>query len=256
MIILEKEDKNKINLINKIKEIIAKFINNNDNIEYLIDALYDLKFSNLDIFYEIILFSIENLYKLGNKFLEEKKNYSRYYSKTLYNKAEKMKSYINEEPGIKMNKELVLKYDEIEKNYSTKKEEIDSFAFIIEDKIKQNNIINYYNTGFELIDNIISQDMTNIDEENIKLIVDIYQEMVDSLSKGPISVLEVFCLIKIIEINFKIFKNNKFQLYDTLNERINYILKNLEENYDIKDEWFKHLIEINEEIKNKKKELI
>ena len=79
--------------------------------------------------------------------------------------------------------------------------------------------------------------------------------MVDSL-RNQNSEAKAFCLGNIIIINFTIFKNYDFKLYDRLNNRIDYILDRLEEDDDQpKPKWYKNLMEVNEKIEIKKKEV-
>ena len=64
--------------------------------------------------------------------------------------------------------------------------------------------------------------------EDTYLMVDIYQEMAESLSKGEITEAEAYIRANIIIINFTVFKNIDFSLYDRLNRRINDIYERLE----------------------------
>ncbi len=113
-------------------------------------------------------------------------------------------------------------------------------------------------TGFTLVNKLISQDIMKVDD--IYLILDIYQEMVDSQSKGPGNKAEAFILYNIIAINFILFKKYKkedIKLYDKLNGRIKYICEELDidEEDEEKPKLLEKLLEINKKIEQKRKEL-
>ena len=249
MIILDDEDKYTPEIIIKIKEIMPKFIN--DNIENLIDVFKELKSFKPKKYIEIVLFSAELLYKEGDKILNERKQFCRYYSKKFYQKAENIKKLIDEELIKKMDINLNICYTEIKKKYENKIAEINSFVNIIQDQVEGKKPPIFTNTGFTLVNKLISQDIMKVDD--IYLILDIYQEMADSLSKGPIKEAEAFILYNIIAINFKLFKKFKkedLELYDKLNGRIKYICEELEidEDDEEKPKWLEDLLEINRKI--------
>ena len=249
MIILDDEDKYTPEIIIKIKEIMPKFIN--DNIENLIDVFKELKSFKPKKYIEIVLFSAELLYKEGDKILNERTQFCRYYSKKFYQKAENIKKLIDEELIKKMDIKLNICYTEIKKKYENKIAEINSFVNIIQDQVEGKKPPIFTNTGFTLVNKLISQDIMKVDD--IYLILDIYQEMADSLFKGPIKEAEAFILYNIIAINFKLFKKFKkedLELYDKLNRRIKFICQELEidEDDEEKPKWLEDLLEINRKI--------
>ena len=248
IIILDKENKVTPELINKIQEELRKYIN--DNIEYLLECFSILKDEKPKKYTEIIIFCIELLYKEGDKILEERKKYCRYYSKKFYYKAENIKKYITEEIKNKIDIKLEKKLKEIEKNYGTKVAEIDSFVKIIKDQVeKKDSQFIPAKSGFTAFKNIL------LKEEDAYLIVDIFQEMAESLSKGQFLESEAFCRANIIKINFSIFHNYDFKLYERLNRRIEFIYDRLDIDEDDEPEWHKQLTQINEEIEAKKKQI-
>ena len=221
IIILDKDDKNTPDIINKIKEVIPKFMN--DNIENLFESFEELKNNKQKKYIEIILFTVEMLYKEGDKILEEGKQYARYYSKKFYQKAENIKKYINEDLKKHMDYKLTNKMNEIEKNNKTKVTEIDSFVKIIKDQVEgKNTPFIPKKSGFTSFNQFLKR------SEDTHLMVDILQEMADSLLKGKITETEAYCRANIIKINFTVFKNYDFKLYERLNNRIEYIYDRLE----------------------------
>ena len=248
IIIIDKEEKYTENIINKIKELMPKY--KNDNIEYLLESFIELKNENPKKYIEIILFCAEMLYQKGDKILEERKKYARYYSKKFYQKGDIIKKIIDDDLIQKMDYILDAKFKEIEKNYGSKVAEIDSFVNVIKEQIDgKDTPFLPQKSGFTSFGNMIMQTEDNY------LIVDIYQEMAESLSKGEITEAEAYIRANIIIINFTIFKNYDFSLYDRLNRRINYIYERLDIEEEDEPNWHKTLEEINAQIDKKKKEL-
>ena len=250
LIIIFKENNSKeSDLINKIKEIIPKF--KNDNIEILLEAFIELKKERPKQYIEIILFCLEILYKEGDKILEEGKKNSRYYSRKFYQKAENIKKLIDENLKKLSSTKQEQKLEEIEKQYGAKVAEIDSFVKIIKDQIKQKNTPYVpKNSGFTTI-------RKKLQSEDMFFVVDILQEMADSLSKGEPSEVEAYILTNIIKINFCDFENYDFEIYKSLNRRIGHICKKLEieDDDDNEPDWHKQLRQVNEEINQREKEI-
>ena len=261
IIILDTEDKNSNDILNKIQNEIPNFIN--DNIEDIIESFEELKIHKPKKYMELILYIVEILYKEGDRILKERKKYAKYYSTKFYKKAEQIKKIIDENENLKRQMDLKLKtrFIEIEENYGTKLSEIKAFACLIKDELEKKDTEFLPKTGLTIIRNKIKT------AEDIYFIIDIYQEMANSFSKSKVpSEIHAYCLANIIKINFEIFKNYDFQFYKILNGKINYILDRLaQENEDDDDdddnekkpkpEWYQQLMEVNQKIDKKKKEI-
>ena len=251
-IILDKEDKQTKEIINKIKEMIPKFIN--DNIENLIDIFNGLKTIKPKVYIEIVLFSAEILYKEGDRILEERKHYARYYSKKYYQKAEKIRKLINGDLEKKMSLDLTKNYKNLMKNYESKVEEINAFVNIIKDQIEGKKPP-FFKTGMTTVGKFLSQNLNELDIDTLYLILDIFQDMAESFGKGDPSKAEAFCLINIITINFSIFhkyEDSDIKFYNKLIDRIQFICEKNGIDPDEKEtqpEWYKHFMDISEEIK-------
>jgi hypothetical protein len=121
------------------------------------------------------------LYQEGDQILEERKKYARYYSKKFYQKGDNIKKIIDDDLIQKMDYKLDAKFKEIEKNYGSKVAEIDSFVNVIKEQINgKDTPFLPQKSGFTSFGNMIMQ------TEDTYLMVDIYQEMAESLSKGEI----------------------------------------------------------------------
>ena len=263
ILMLETNNQNIENIVTKIKEILPKFIN--DNIENLIDIFDEVKIKKPKIYIDIIFFCTDLLYQEGDKILNEKKPYSRYYSKKFYLKARKIKNYFENDEKLKtkLNSILNSKHKELEK-YNGKVEEIDSFVESIKNLVQQKNIPYLPNKrGFTKFNNQIQKCLEDLYEvNNVYFLLDILQEMVDSLYlSNEVSEVEAYCLATIIKINFCVNKNYDFKLYEGLMDRINYIYKKLyeeehEDDEEIKEpSWHKEFIKLTKEIKQKKLEM-
>lgn len=249
IIILYNEDSSGKEYINKIMDIIKKFIN--DDIETLLESLDDLKDKSPNSYIEIILNTVEILYEEGDKIVSEKKEFSCYYSRKLYRKANNIKNYIDEKLKEEINIELEKKLKDIEKKFCYKNNELEVYIKTFKDQIHNKNTMFLPNkTGNTIISNIINK------KDDYLTIIDIFQELADSFSKEGDKETEAYIYANIIKINFKIFKNNDFELYDQLNRRINKLYEDLEDDDDNEDfeepEWHKNLNEINKDIKEKR----
>ena len=258
MIKLDKENNRTSDIIKNIKERLPKFIN--DNIENLIEIFNELKKLKPKIYIDIILFTAKMLYEEGNKILEAGQKYARYYSKKFYQKAESIKKYIDNDLEKQMDFKLKKNFEEMEKNYGSKVAEIDSFVNAVKSLAEEKSTEFISNktgyTAFHLkLKKALEDDQIKADD--IYFILDILQEMADSLqkrSKDDLSETEAYCRANIIKINFLVLKNYNFEFYEKLNNRIEYIYERLEKDDDDDPKWYKQLIEINEQIKKKKEE--
>lgn len=244
IIILYNEDSTSNDYINKIMDVIQKFIN--DDIETLLESLVNLKNEKPIAYIEIILKTIDILFKEGDKILNENKQFSCYYSRKLYRKANNIKNYIDDKLKEEMNVDLSKKLKEIELNYSQKNNDLEVYTKLIYNQVHKKNTEFLPNkTGNTMIVNIIKN------KEDYLTIIDIFQELADSFSKKGDKETEAYILANIIKINFDIFKNHDFKLYDQLNRRIKKLFDDLEEDDEEFEEpkWHKDLEKTNQNIK-------
>ena len=249
IIIIYNEDSSVSEYIDKIMEIIKKFIN--DDIETLLESLDDLKDKNPKAYIEIILNIVEMLYEEGDKIVSEKKEFSCYYSRKLYRKANNIMKYIDEKLKEEMNGNLEKKLKDIDNKFHFKNNELEVYIKYFESQIHDKNTMFLpKKTGNTMIRKIINN------KEDYLTIIDIFQELADSFSKKGDKETEAYIYANIIKINFEIFKNNDFELYDQLNGRIKKLYDDLEDDIDDFEEpdWHKDLNEINNKIKEKRNE--
>jgi hypothetical protein len=205
------------------------------------------------------------LYEEGDKIVSEKKEFSCYYSRKLYRKANNIKNYIDQKLKDEMSDELEKKLKNIEKDYAYKNNDLEVYIKLIEDQIHNKNKSFISNkTGNTLIRKIINNKPFEEKDTGTGLlssksdyltIIDIFQELADSFSKKGDKETEAFIYANIIKINFEILNNLDFCLYDRLNRRIQKLYEDLDEDGDFQEpDWYKALMKINENIEEKKKE--
>ena len=220
----------------------------------MINIFDELKEKKQEQYILIIIFTAELLYKEGQKILDEGKNYSRYYSRKFFLKADKVKSYIDQKMIDNMDYNLQKIYEPFKQKYSNKVDLVDTFVKSIKKRIKLKDTP--YITGFTAIGKILEEAMK---PENVDLALDILTEMVSSLSKDKKNPTEeeAFCLVNIIKIKFSILSNQSLSdinTYENMIDRINYICESLE--IDESSSWFNQFKDLVKEIKDKKEELL
>ena len=255
LILLEEDKKNIEDIINKIKGILSKLIN--DDIESLVNIFSNLKEKKLDEYCIIIIYSADILYQEGDRILKEGKKYSRYYSRKFFTKGDRIKSYINEDIKIEMDYEIEKLYDELEKKYTNKVEQIDAFTKSVKTFIESRESPYIPSgSGFTVIGNVFKKYM---ESENVDIVLDILSEMVTSLSKDKNNVFEseAFCIFNIIYIKFTILKNqdlNNIKTYENMESRIDYIIQELNSGKNITIKWLSKYEDLKKEIAETKQE--
>ena len=251
MLINNEDDKANEKIINKIKEIFSKLIN--DDIESMINVFDQLKIKKPNIYIVIILNCADLLYDEGQRILDEKRNYARYYARKFFIKGQKIKSYIDENLKKDMEYKVEKLYNELEAKNINKVDQVDSFVISLKGDLKVKD--SPYVTGFTKIGQIINRAM---EPENIDMALDIFSEMADSLAKDKkeFTEEEAFCLVNIIKIKFSILGNKSLsdiKTYEILQKRIDLIIDRLDPEDII---WIKQYNDLMEEIKNKKNQLL
>ena len=255
LILLEEDKKNIEDIINKIKGILSKLIN--DDIESLVNIFSNLKEKKLDEYCIIIIYSADILYQEGDRILKEGKKYSRYYSRKFFTKGDRIKSYINEDIKSEMDYEIEKLYDELEKKYTNKVEQIDAFTKSVKTFIESRESPYIPSgSGFTVIGNVFKKYM---ESENVDIVLDILSEMVTSLSKDKNNVFEseAFCIFNIIYIKFTILKNqdlNNIKTYENMESRIDYIIQELNSGKNITIKWLSKYEDLKKEIAETKQE--
>ena len=196
----------------------------------------------------IIIYCADLLYSEGQKILDEGKNYGRYYARRYFVKAEKIKSYIDENLKKQMEYSVEKLYNGLEKNYVNKLGEVDSFVNALRKQIKLKDTP-FVNTGYSVIENILNK---AFEPEYIDISLDIFTDMAESLSQdnNNYSEIEAFCIVNIIKIKFKILNHkspNDMEFYKLNIDRMDLIIDRLglEEEDAI---WMKEYYELKSQI--------
>ena len=132
----------------------------------------------------------------------------------------------------------------------TKLNEINSFVFIIENIIENNEYSYDCKTGFTSIVKKIEKvkDSDILSEEEIIELYDLFKKMADSYDKTKGYIGEAFCLAHLIKLSYKILKNND---NDVLMDYI-YRFEKIMSKRDVKEfKWYQEIGDIIDEIKKK-----
>ena len=256
MILIEKSKDNIQEIINKIKEIFSKLLN--DDLESLVKILIKLKEKKITEYCKIIIYCADLLYQEGEKILNEGKKYCRYYSRKFFNKGDKIKSKINEDmiDDCDYDEHIDTLYKELEKKYTNKSQQVDAFTKSLKVMIESKETPYVPSgQGFTQIGDIFKKFM---EPENIYLSLDIFGEIADTLeqNKENLTESEAYCRYNIIYIKFTILGNQdliNIGEYENLIRRIDYIFENYTGNSNFK--WKENYESLKKEITEKKKEI-
>ena len=228
---LKKDDKGEINkIIAKIKERMLYLIKEPNYLEILMIVLKELKSISLNDFFIIFCNYMEMMNNEGIKKLSEGK-YGRYYAKMYFEKVFfGIKKFVNEDDLNLINIEIKEKYDSHKIKNEEELKKINSFALLIDSLVQEKKYLPGF-TGFTQVANLINAfkekrvNNMEITIEEAQEIIDIFQNMVNSLDKNEKSIREAYCLASIIQINFEILGIQDYDKLEYYIERFNYIIK-------------------------------
>ena len=229
------KDKNNA-IIQKIKNHMKNLITQVGYIEELLEEFSDIRQINdfKNVFYEIFINYMDLMNEQG---LAKKENnkFSRYYSK-LYFEREfyTCKKYIKEDDILNMDKSLKERFENLKNKNEEELKKVNSFTKFIEQKVKSGKFL-YGQTGFTVVGKKIEsyeKDVNSLTVDEIREILDIFQDMADSFDKKDNSMGEAYCLFHIIYINYKIFKKGYDKLFKYLERLKSILFSSDNEGYD------------------------
>ena len=234
---LKGKGENKIeNIIQNIKNLMNNLISQVGYLEDLIDMFTEIqKENNLkNEYYEIIINFIEILNSEGLK-RKDNKEFSRYYSKLYFERAFFLaKKYIKENDLINIDKSLFERYEKEKKSSEGELKKVNSFTDFIERRVKEGKFI-FGKTGFTMVGAKIDKferDMDSLKIEEIKDILDLFQNMADSFDKKENSIGEAYCISNIIFINYQFFNRGYDKLWEYINRLKTILFSHEGETYD------------------------
>ena len=124
----------------------------------------------------------------------------------------------------------------------------DTLKFI-EQKVNSGKFM-YGQTGYTIVGQKIEKyekDINSLTVDDLREIIDIFQNMVDSFDKKDNSIGEAYCLFHLIYINYRIFKKGYDKLWKYI-ERLKSLLFSKTEDYD----WIKEARNIIIELEQQK----
>ena len=245
-----KEIKN--NIINKIKEYSYQFIVK--SFGYLTDLVEAIKDFPKKIFYEIIVYIMEQFNNCGKNCLKDMKKFCRYNSLIYFEKSLMFfKKYISDIRSV--NKVCHKKiYDNCKLQYEECRiylEDINSDAILLcEDSIKIGKIISI-GCGFTKKIKGLNYGLKE-EKEKYELVLENYEKMLAEL-EGKTNKEEAICLANIIKINYKLLGYDNYKNYLKWGERCEFIAKKVK--IDLKTEWYQEFKTLYAEIKQANKTL-
>ena len=240
------QDADKQNIMNKMKEYINLFISKCSG--YLTDLVESIKDFPLKLFYEIVIYIIEQLNECGKQCLKELKKFCRYNSLTYFERALMYyKIYIKDDGDVLRNCHKK-DYDncKLQKETSQKYiEDINSDAILLcEESFKKKKLISK-GTGFSIKIKGLSFGEEEEKEKN-EIVLYNYEQMLASL-KGKTNEEEAICLANIIKINYDLLKGRNLKTNLEFGKRIEFIVRN--KKLDTNSEWYKEFKEIYRKLK-------
>jgi hypothetical protein len=232
--------------MNKMKEYINLFISKCSG--YLTDLVESIKDFPLKLFYEIVIYIIEQLNECGKQCLKELKKFCRYNSLTYFERALMYyKIYIKDDGDVLRNCHKK-DYDncKLQKETSQKYiEDINSDAILLcEESFKKKKLISK-GTGFSIKIKGLSFGEEEEKEKN-EIVLYNYEQMLASL-KGKTNEEEAICLANIIKINYDLLKGRNLKTNLEFGKRIEFIVRN--KKLDTNSEWYKEFKEIYRKMK-------
>ena len=225
---LNSKNENIPEIISKITNHFQNLINTVAYIEDLLDNFSELKDINelRNIFYEIFINFMDLMNKEGfkRKEAETQKN-KRYYSK-LYFEREfyAFKKYIKEDDIANMEREIKLKLDYQVNINKAELKKVNSFTSLIEQRIETGKFMYGGGSGntviakkLEKFEKVNDRDLIQMNVDEVREILDIFENMLDSFDEKENSFGEAYCLAHIIFINYKFFKRGYDKLWKYVN---------------------------------------
>ena len=225
---IKKEDANKI--ITQIKERMLNLIKEPNYLEILMIVFKELKPTSRNEFFIIICNYMEMMNNEGIKKLSERK-YGRYYAKMYFEKVFfGIKRFVTDEDLGLIKLDIKEKYDAQKIINEVELKIINSFALVIDSLVKEIKYLPIFN-GFTQVGNVINEfkkkqaQNKEIIMDEAQEILDIFQNMINSIDKNEHSIHEAYCLASIIQINFEILQIQDYDKLEYYIERFNYIIK-------------------------------
>ena len=241
------------NIINKMKEYIQVFISKCSG--YLKDLVESIKDFPLKIFYEIIIFIMENYNKCGKNCLKAMKKFCRYNSLTYFENALMyFKSYIKDLGNVLKNCHKK-DYDNCKLQKETSEQYIDNInsdaILLCEDSFKKKKLSST-GSGFSIKNKGLSYGAKE-EKEKYEIVLYNYEKMLISL-KGKTNEEEAICIANIVKINAEFLEMNNTRNILELAEKCEFIVK--KKKLDKNSEWYTEFKDIYDKLKDQNNTLI
>ena len=249
-------------IISKIKKHLKNLINTVAYIEDLLGLFVEIKEINelRNIFYEIFINFMDLMNQEGLERKKMQKN-RRYYSK-LYFEREfyTYKKFIKESDLENMDREIRVKLDNQYKINKDELKKVNSFTSLIEQRINTGKFLYGGGSGYTVIGkklekfekDINEKNLENMNVDEVREILDIFENMLDSIDQKENSFAEAYCLAHIIFINYKFFNRGYDKLWQLIGRLRSFLYVLKGKNYG--DYWVKDSEKLLNEIESRKNE--
>ena len=247
------QEADKQNIMNKMKEYINVFISKSSG--YLTELVESIKDFPQKLFYEIVIYIIEQLNECGKQCLKKLEKFCRYNSLTYFEKASMyFKIYIKELGNILRNCHKK-EYDKckLQKELSNSYiEDINSDAILLcEESFKRKRLISK-GTGFTKKRKDLSIG-ENEEREKNEIVLYNYEKMYASL-QGKNNEEEAICLANIFKIIYMFLGSNNTRNIIEFGKRCDFIVK--KKKLDQNSDWYKEFKEIFNKFENENKIIV
>ena len=245
-------------IIKKIKQYIEIFTKKslgylNNLIEILFELVEDKDLKK--IFFDILVYAMDQLNNRGKECLEAKKEFCKYNSLIYFEKSNMLfLKYINKASKLAAsNRDLMKPCKEINKISLIYINEINSGAILLfEESLRSGKLIESKNTGFTAsLRNLQLTGKQN--SEKYQIILSHYEKMLSEFSSDKSiqkeqKKKEAICIANIIKISYKFLGNSQFKRYLKLGERCEFLASDKDSGIDTNEDWYKEFKNILKEI--------
>ena len=236
-----------------MKEYINVFISKCSG--YLTDLVESIKDFPLKLFYEIIIYIIEQFNECGKQCLKEMKKFCRYNSLTYFENALMYFNTYIKDLGVVLRNCHKKDYDncKLQKEISQKYiEDINCDAILLcEESFRQKQLISS-KTGFTQKRKDLSYG-TKEEKEKNEIVLYNYEKMLASL-RGKTNEEEAICLANIVKINYELLGGCNLKINLEFAKRCEFIVRN--KKLDKNSEWYKEFKKIFDKLEDDNRTLV
>ena len=241
-------------IFDKIKKYLLIFIDKSSGyLDNLVEILSGLPKSKKKDFYNLIIFVMENLNKLGEKCIKEKKEFSKYHSLMYFEQSRSYyEKYLEKVNPALLNKNNLDSLNAQKKLFTDNIQDINSGAIILEKNLQEGRVFDgkeyeSLGTGFTKGMNKLNIDFAKKEEELLLKLKEYERILSSIINTNEPSEKEAKCIVSILKINDllgKIVPKNKYLI--ALSDKCDLIIDQLK--IDRNTDWYQIFLPIKKKI--------